>query len=104
MKKHETGGERMEKITIQDIRKESYKAWEKAKEFIKQEFPESFIGSNFAEITYGKLKVSITETNGAFSLYYVINKIVIDSYKIGNVIELIRHVDALKEIKNALKQ
>lgn len=94
----------MEKITIQDIRKESYKAWEKAKEFIKQEFPESFIGSNFAEITYGKLKVSITEANGAFSLYYVINKIVIDSYKIGNVIELISHVDALKEIKNALKQ
>jgi len=94
----------MEKITIKDIRTECYKAWEIAKKYIKQEFPESFIGSNFAEITYGKLKVSITETNGAFSLYYVINKIVIDSYKIGNVIELISHIDALKEIKNTLKQ
>ena len=94
----------MEQITIKDIRTECYKAWEIAKKYIKQEFPESCIGSNFADITYGKLKVSITETNGAFSLYYVINKIVIDSYKIGNVIELIRHVDALKEIKNALKQ
>ena len=94
----------MEKITIKDIRTECYKAWEIAKKYIKQEFPESFIGSNFAEITYGKLKVSITETNGAFSLYYVINKIVIDSYKIGNVIELISHIDAMKENKNTLKQ
>lgn len=93
----------MEKITIQDIRKESYKAWEKAKEFIKQEFPESFIGSNYVDIIYGKLKVSIVETNGAFSLRYVFNYKNIDSYKIGNVIELISHVNALNEIKNALK-
>lgn len=94
----------MEKITINDIRTEFYKSWEKAKKYIKQEFPKSFIGSNFADINYGKLKVSIVETNGAFSLRYVFNHKIIDSYKIGNVIELISHIDALKELKNALKQ
>lgn len=94
----------MEKITIKDIRTECYKAWEIAKKYIKQEFPKSFIGSNFADINYGKLKVSIVETNGAFSLRYVFNHKFIDSYKIGNVIELISHIDALKELKNALKQ
>ena len=94
----------MEKITINDIRTEFYKSWEKAKKYIKQEFPKSFIGSNFADINYGKLKVSIVETNGAFSLRYVFNHKIIYSYKIGNVIELISHIDALKELKNALKQ
>lgn len=94
----------MKKITINDIRTEFYKSWEKAKKYIKQEFPKSFIGSNFADINYGKLKVSIVETNGAFSLRYVFNHKIIDSYKIGNVIELISHIDALKELKNALKQ
>lgn len=94
----------MEKITIQDIRKESYKAWEKAKEFIKQEFPESFIGSNFTDIIYGKFKVSIVETNGAFSLHYFYNEKLISSYRAENVINLIIHVNGLKEIKNTLKQ
>ena len=85
----------MEQITIKDIRTECYKAWEIAKKYIKQEFP---------DINYGKLKVSIVETNGAFSLRYVFNHKIIDSYKIGNVIELISHIDALKELKSALKQ
>ena len=94
----------MEIITINDIRTECYKAWEMAKKYIKQEFPKSFIGSNFADITYGKLKVSIVETNGSFSLRYVFNHKIIDSYRVENVIELIYHIDALKEIKNAVKQ
>lgn len=94
----------MEKITIQDIRKECFKVWNKAKEYIKQEFPESCIGSNFADVTYGNFKISIIETNGSFSLRYVFNHKIIDSYKIGNVIELIKHVDALKENKDTLKQ
>lgn len=94
----------MEKITIKDIRTECYKAWEKAKKYIKQEFPESCIGSNFADIKYGELKVSIVETNGAFSLRYVFKHKIIDSYRVENVIELIFHIDALKEIKNTLKQ
>lgn len=94
----------MEKITIKDIRTECYKVWEIAKKYIKQEFPKSCIGSNFADINYGKLKVSIVETNGAFSLRYVFNHKIIDRYRVENVIELIYHVDALKEIKNTLKQ
>lgn len=94
----------MKKITINDIRTECYKAWEIAKKYIKQEFPESCIGSNFADITYGNFKISIVETNGAFSLRYVFNHKIIDSYRVENVIELVSHVDALKEIKNTLKQ
>lgn len=94
----------MEKITINDIRTEFYKAWEIAKKYIKQEFPESFIGSNFADIKYGELKVSIVETNGAFSLRYVFNHKIIYRYRVENIIELIFRIDALKELKNVLKQ
>jgi len=94
----------MEKNTINDIRTECYKAWEMAKKYIKQEFPESFIGSNFADITYyGKLKISIVETDGAFSLRCVLGHTILDCYRVENVIELISHVDALKKIKNTLK-
>lgn len=94
----------MEKITIQKVRNEYYEIWNTVKEFIKQEFPEASIGSNFADIIYGNIKLSIIQKDGGFGVVHFFNGLIVSNFQIYNVVDLMKHIELEVAYKNALSQ
>ena len=94
----------MEKITIQKVRKQYYEVWNTVKEFIKQEFPEASIGSNFADIIYGNIKLSIIQKDGGFGAVHFFNGLIVSNFQIDNVMDLMKHIELEVAYKNALSQ
>lgn len=94
----------MEKITIQKVRNEYYEIWNTVKKFIKQEFPEASMGSNFADIIYGNKKLSIIQKDGEFGVVHFFNGLIVSNFQINNVVDLTKHIELEVAYKKALSQ
>lgn len=100
----EIRGDKNGKITIQKVRKEYYEIWNTVKEFIKQEFPEASIGSNFADIIYGNKRLSIIQKDGGFGVVHFFNGLIVSNFQIDNVVDLMKHLELEVAYKKALSQ